>query len=225
MVGTIDKGGEYVLQPFPIVLNNWEVWIMDGEKIINENEETKLEQDQATNIDDTEINSESELKDAEESVEEVSVEKLQAEIAQLKEQLEEKTSRNLRLQADMENLRRRTKLDLQMREKYRAQSLITDLLPVIDNFDRALQTDSTNEEVKSLLTGVEMVYNSLLEALKTEGAEPIEAVGQPFDPNFHEAVMQVEEEGYESNVVVEEFQKGYLLKDRVIRPSMVKVNK
>lgn len=69
-----------------------------------------------------------------------------------------------------------------------------------------------------------MVYRQLVEALKNEGVEPIEAVGKEFDPNLHQAVMQVEDENYDSNIVVEELQKGYKLKDRVIRPSMVKVN-
>ena len=102
--------------------------------------------------------------------------------------------------------------------------MITDLLPAIDNFERALKMESDHEQVKSVLQGMEMVYRSILEALKNEGVEQIQAVGKEFDPNFHQAVMQVEVEGFESNMVVEEFQKGYILKDRVIRPSMVKVN-
>ena len=84
--------------------------------------------------------------------------------------------------------------------------------------------EADSEQAKSILQGMEMVYRSLLEALKNEGAEPIEAVGKEFDPHVHQAVMQVEVEGFDSNHVVEEFQKGYILKDRVIRPSMVKVN-
>ncbi|MEC4587403.1 nucleotide exchange factor GrpE, partial [Bacillus safensis] len=84
--------------------------------------------------------------------------------------------------------------------------------------------DPDNEQTKSLLEGMQMVYRQLVEALKNEGVEPIEAVGKEFDPNLHQAVMQVEDENYDSNIVVEELQKGYKLKDRVIRPSMVKVN-
>ncbi|MBT2754670.1 nucleotide exchange factor GrpE [Mesobacillus foraminis] len=148
----------------------------------------------------------------------------EARIAQLEAKLEEAENRFLRLQADFDNFRRRSRLDLESSAKYRAQSLISDLLPAIDNFDRALKMGADNEHAQSLLQGMEMVYRSLLDALKKEGAEPIEAVGKEFDPNLHQAVMQDNNENFGSNIVVEEFQKGYILKDRVIRPSMVKVN-
>ena len=156
--------------------------------------------------------------------EETEVELLKKENEELKGKLEEAENRILRLQADFENSRRRARLDLEATEKYRAQSLITGLLPAIDNFERALQLEADNEQAKSLLQGVEMVYRSLLDALKAEGAEQIEAVGKEFDPHIHQAVMQVEDENSDSNIVIEELQKGYILKDRVIRPSMVKVN-
>ncbi|RDI44021.1 nucleotide exchange factor GrpE [Falsibacillus pallidus] len=144
--------------------------------------------------------------------------------SELEAKLEESENRYFRLRADFENFRRRVNLDKESSEKYRAQSLISDLLPAIDNFERAMQMAPENEQTKSLLQGMDMVYRSLIEALKKEGVEPIEAVGTEFDPHLHQAVMQVEDPGHESNVVVEEFQKGYKLKDRVIRPSMVKVN-
>lgn len=156
--------------------------------------------------------------------EEKEMSEVEAKLAELEAKLEEKENRYLRLQADFDNSRRRAKLDLEAAQKYRAQSLINDLLPVLDNFERALKLETDNEEVKSLLQGMEMVQRGLMDALRKEGAEPIDAVGKEFDPNFHQAVMQVSEEGFESNIVVEEFQKGYVLKDRVIRPSMVKVN-
>ncbi|MEH7109575.1 nucleotide exchange factor GrpE [Bacillus sp. JJ1764] len=150
-------------------------------------------------------------------------EKLQ-EIKLLKEQLEAADNRYLRLQADFDNFRRRTRLEQEASEKYRAQKLATDLLPALDNFERAMQMEAENEQTKSLLQGMEMVYRSLVDALKKEGVEPIEAVGKEFDPHQHHAVMQGEDSNFGSNVVIDEFQKGYLLKDRVIRPSMVKVN-
>jgi molecular chaperone GrpE len=84
--------------------------------------------------------------------------------------------------------------------------------------------EADNEQTKVLLQGMDMVYRSLVEALKKEGVEPIEAVGKEFDPHLHQAVMQGEDETFGANIVTDEFQKGYLLKDRVIRPSMVKVN-
>jgi molecular chaperone GrpE len=150
--------------------------------------------------------------------------KAQAKITELEAKLEEADNRYLRLQADFDNFRRRSRLDLEASAKYRAQSLITDLLPAIDNFDRALKMGADSEHAQSLLQGMEMVYRSILDALKKEGVEPIEAVGKEFDPNLHQAVMQDNDENFGSNIVVEEFQKGYMLKDRVIRPSMVKVN-
>ncbi|SDM20237.1 nucleotide exchange factor GrpE [Bacillus sp. OK048] len=147
-----------------------------------------------------------------------------AEIEVLTSKLEDADNRYLRLQADFDNFRRRTRLDSEAAEKYRAQKLVTELLPALDNFERALKIEADNEQTKSLLQGMDMVYRSLVEALKTEGVEVIEAVGNEFDPNFHHAVMQGEDESFGSNIVTDEFQKGYILKDRVIRPSMVKVN-
>jgi molecular chaperone GrpE len=147
-----------------------------------------------------------------------------AEIQNLTSKLEEADNRYLRLQADFDNFRRRTRLDIEASEKYKAQKLVTELLPALDNFERALQIEADNEQTRSVLQGMEMVYRSLVEALKKEGVEVIEAVGKEFDPNFHQAVMQGEDENFGSNIVTDEFQKGYILKDRVIRPSMVKVN-
>ncbi|WP_223591306.1 nucleotide exchange factor GrpE [Neobacillus bataviensis] len=163
----------------------------------------------------------------EENVEQEAVTPLEEqlkEIQMLQEKLDAADNRYLRLQADFDNFRRRTKLDLEASEKYRAQKLIMDLLPALDNFERALKVEADNEQTKSLLQGMDMVFRSLVDALKKEGLEPIEAVGKEFDPHQHQAVMQGEDENYGSNIVIEEFQKGYLLKDRVIRPSMVKVN-
>ena len=145
-------------------------------------------------------------------------------IQELEAKLQEAENRYLRLQADFDNSRRRARIDLESAQKYRAQSLITNLLPALDNFERALQVEADNDQTKSLLQGMDMVYRSLIEALKSEGLEAIEAVGNAFDPHIHQAVMQVEDPNFDSNTVVEEFQKGYRLKDKVIRPSMVKVN-
>lgn len=144
---------------------------------------------------------------------------------ELEKKLEEAKNRSLRLQADFENSRRRMRMESVASEKYRAQTLILDILPAIDNFERALKTEADNEQAKALKQGMEMVYRGLLEALTKEGLQTIEAVGKEFDPHLHQAVMQGEDENAASNVIIEEFQKGYMLKDRIIRPSMVKVNK
>ncbi len=142
----------------------------------------------------------------------------------LRKEIEELTNRLLRSRADYENLRRRTREELEAQAKYRSQPLVESLLPVIDNFERGLAVKAETEEGKSILQGMNMVYRQLQEVLHKEGVEVIKAVGEKFDPHLHEAVMQVEVEGFESGQIVEELQKGYKLKDRVIRPSMVKVN-
>lgn len=145
-------------------------------------------------------------------------------IQTLSAKVEEMDNRYLRLQADYDNLRRRSKLDLESAQKYRVQSLSSDLIQALDNFERALAIKTENEETASMLQGLEMVYKGIISALDKEGVKAIEAVGQQFDPNVHQAVMQVNDDNFDSNVVVEEFQKGYMIKDRVLRPSMVKVN-
>lgn len=141
-------------------------------------------------------------------------------------QLENDTlnERILRLQAEFENYKRRTEKERISERKYKAQDIAADLLPVVDNFDRALQSDTTDVS-QGFLDGVKMVYNQLSEALTSAGVEKIETENQVFDPNLHHAVMQVEDDSIEANTVVEELQTGYVLKDRVIRPAMVKVNK
>ncbi|GLC88554.1 nucleotide exchange factor GrpE [Lysinibacillus piscis] len=151
-------------------------------------------------------------------------EQYEAQIAELQAKLDDEENRHLRLRADFDNLRRRQQLDREAAEKYRAQSLLTDLLPVLDNFERALQVETTSEETASIVKGIEMVYRSLIEATEREGLQVIQAEGQPFDPNVHQAVMQEQDSEKEAGTVVRELQKGYLLKDRVLRPSMVSVN-
>lgn len=178
--------------------------------------------DSVTESTEKTIDNQAESVQEKEEVNEVSSEQL--EIQRLQQELDDRQSRLLRLQADLENYRRRVRLDQEAAAKYRAQSLIENILPAIDNFARALNIEAKEEETKQLLKGVEMAYRQLLDALKTEGLEVIEAVGKEFNPNFHQAVMQVEDSNYDSNIVVDELQKGYILKDRVIRPTMVKVN-
>lgn len=130
----------------------------------------------------------------------------------------------LRVQAEYDNFRKRTQKEKEADRKYRSQSLIAELLPVVDNFERALNTEVQDDSTKSFIEGMEMIYRQFNQALLNEGVEVIETVGTEFDPNYHQAVMQVEDDQFDSNIVVEELQKGYKLKDRVIRPAMVKVN-
>ncbi|WP_017186140.1 nucleotide exchange factor GrpE [Alkalibacillus haloalkaliphilus] len=143
------------------------------------------------------------------------------EIKQEKEALQDKLAR---LQADFDNFRRRTKKEKEADLKYKSQDIANDLIPVLDNFERAFQVEVNDESTNSFAEGMEMVYNQFKQALEEHGIEEVEAEGVQFDPQMHQAVMQVSEEGIESNQVIEVLQKGYQLKDRVIRPAMVKVN-
>ena len=136
-------------------------------------------------------------------------------------ELAEKENRYLRLQADFENFRRRTRQEKEELGNLVTQNLLKDLLPFLDNFERALAAE--NSDAESLRAGVEMMYKQLVEALKKEGLEYIETKGKPFDPNFHQAVMRVEDAEKEDGAIVAELQKGYMAKGRVIRPSMVQV--
>lgn len=149
---------------------------------------------------------------------------LQAELSELKEENDNLNQRLLRVQAEFDNFKKRSQKEKEADRKYKAENLVTELLPAIDNFERAMQVEVT-DETKGLVDGVSMVYNQIKDALKSQGVEEIESVGQPFDPNIHHAVMQAEDEQAESDTVIEELQKGYKLKDRVIRPAMVKVSK
>ncbi|ANU23530.1 nucleotide exchange factor GrpE [Planococcus donghaensis] len=146
------------------------------------------------------------------------------EVEELRKQLEAEQNKYLRLLADYDNFKRRTQKDKEIANKFRSQSLLADLLPVLDNFERAMSATTKSEESASLLKGIEMVQKSLLEAVNREGLEEIKAVGEQFDPNFHQAVMQEKDDSAEPGVVLQELQKGYILKDRVLRPAMVKVN-
>ncbi|MGI6143522.1 MAG: nucleotide exchange factor GrpE [bacterium] len=141
-----------------------------------------------------------------------------------KEEKEEYLRFLQRTRADFENYRRRTqreRLDLINRANER---LFLELLPVLDNLERALQVEG-EPTAAAIIEGVEMIYRQFMEILKREGVTPIEAEGEPFNPKIHEAVLQVEACAAEAGTVVEEVQKGYMLHDRVLRPSLVKVAK
>ena len=161
----------------------------------------------------------------EEVVEEKTAEELlQEKVDKLAEELKQSEDKYLRLYAEFENFKRRKNKEIETNNVYKSQKVITEILPSLDNLERALQVESDNEEIKSLLKAVEMVYEGLLNVLKTEGVELIETENAQFDPNYHHAVMQEEDSEKESGAILDTFQKGYKLKDRVIRPAMVKVN-
>lgn len=146
---------------------------------------------------------------------------LKAQVESLKAALEEKDNRVKRLQADFENFRRRTSKEREELANVVTQDLLKSMLPILDNFDRAMAAEQKDNE--SFQKGVEMIYTQLHETLKNAGLELIDTSGQKFDPNFHQAVMRVENPDLEDDTIAQELQKGYIVKGRVIRPSMVQV--
>ena len=178
------------------------------------------------NVEDTTSDSDNSSNDSsnEESSEETAVDPKDEEIQQLQLKANENEEKYLRLYAEFENYKRRIQKENETNKTYQSQRVLTDILPTIDNIERALQIEGDDESFKSLQKGVQMVHESLLRALKDNGLEEIESEGQSFDPNVHQAVVQDDNPEYESGVITQELQKGYKLKDRVLRPSMVKVN-
>lgn len=189
----------------------------------NKEQQNVTEETTETVVEPTEETTEQvEASETTETTEEVEVE--ENPVAQLEAKLAEEEERYLRLRADFDNLKRRTQLDREAQAKYRAQSLLTDLLPVLDNFERALNVEATSEEAQNMKKGIEMVYRTLIEATEKEGLQVIATEGEAFDPNVHQAVMQASDAEKESGIVLQELQRGYQLKDRVLRPAMVQVN-
>lgn len=131
----------------------------------------------------------------------------------------------LRLNAEMANIKRHAMEDRERFMKYEGEEILTKLLPMVDNFERAIALEqSENEELNKFLEGFKMIYANLLSTLKSFDVEEIEALGKPFDPNKMEAVLTESIVEEETNVVLDVLQKGYIYKDKVLRPAMVKVN-
>ncbi|HHO5946279.1 TPA: nucleotide exchange factor GrpE [Staphylococcus aureus] len=191
-------------------------------------EETNIKQ----NIDDSvEQAEESKGHLQDEAIEETSDENVIEEIDpkdqkinKLQQLADENEEKYLRLYAEFENYKRRIQKENEINKTYQAQRVLTDILPAIDNIERALQIEGDDETFKSLQKGVQMVHESLINALKDNGLEVIKTEGEAFDPNIHQAVVQDDNPDFESGEITQELQKGYKLKDRVLRPSMVKVN-
>ncbi|MDQ0192668.1 nucleotide exchange factor GrpE [Paenibacillus wynnii] len=146
------------------------------------------------------------------------------ELKRLQGLADEFQGRTLRVQADFDNFRRRTLKEKEELAQYATSKLVTELLPVMDNFERALATAPATPEFEAFTKGVNMIFRQLEGVLKNEGLTAMETVAQPFNPEYHQAIMQVESEEHEEGIVTEEVQKGYLLKGKVLRPAMVKVS-
>ena len=139
------------------------------------------------------------------------------------EKIEELTDKLTRQMAEFDNFRKRTEKEKSQMYEIGAKDIIEKILPVVDNFERGLDAVKEEDKEDPFVQGMEKVYKHLLTTLEGIEVKPIEAVGQPFDPNFHNAVMHVEDENFGENIVAEEFQKGYTYRDSVVRHSMVKV--
>jgi molecular chaperone GrpE len=151
--------------------------------------------------------------------EEVAIAK--AELEKLQAAVQEKEERALRLQADFENFRRRTAKEKEELSAVVTQGILKDMLPLLDNFERAMAAEA--KDIDSFKQGVEMIFKQFGEVLVKNGLEHIEVEGAKFDPNFHQAVMRVVNPDLEDETIAQELQKGYMVKGRVIRPSMVQV--
>ncbi len=145
-------------------------------------------------------------------------------VEELEKELEEYKDRVLRKAAEFENYKRRTENDQLNLIKYSAENFIIKLLPVIDDFERSLQHLDNSKDVESLKQGIQLIYDKLMKILNDQGVNKIEAVGKPFDVHFHEAMLQRKEKGVEPHTVLDEIEKGYIYKDRVIRHTKVIVS-
>ena len=181
----------------------------------------RKDESQESKVDDVEIKE----KDEGVGIEELKGE-LQAKeqkIKELESLIEEQKERHLRLQADFDNYRKRVARERENVFNTALEDIMTQLLPIIDNFDRALDSFKSGNLEPEYYEGLEMIYKEFITTLNKNGLSEIEALNCTFDPNIHHAVMKVDSEGDDENTIKEVFQKGYMLNNKVIRPSMVKV--
>ncbi len=148
------------------------------------------------------------------------------ELEKLKEENQALQEKILRVSADAQNMRRRLEEEISRIHKYEGEDFIKEILPTIDNFERAIKLDDENltDELSKFLSGFKMIYTGLVNALEKVEIKEIDCLNKEFDPNFMEAVLTAKVEGVEKNQVIEVLQKGYLYKDKLLRPAMVKVS-
>ena len=194
-----------------------------------DSEEVKASEEEKTTREETADETEKQAEHAEETeTEEENVSEKKGLFGKKKKdkkdtQIEDLTDKLRRQMAEFDNFRKRTEKEKSGMFEMGAKSVVEKLLPVVDNFERGLASVPEEQKEDPFVAGVDKVYKQLLTVFDELGVKPIEAVGQPFDPNFHNAVMHVEDDEQGENVVVEEFQKGYMYHDSVVRHSMVKV--
>jgi len=187
----------------------------DNVEETTECQEDVAQEEAETEVDDTE--------DSEETTEKKKIFGRKAKKDPRDEKIEELTDRVTRQMAEFDNFRKRTEKEKSAMYEIGAKSVIEKLLPIVDNFERGFSTVAEEDKEDSFVKGMEMVYKQILTTFETIGVKPIEAVGQEFNPDLHNAVMHVDDETVGENIIVEEFQKGYTYHDAVVRYSMVKV--
>lgn len=180
-------------------------------------EETEVDEKEVDEVVDEKEN------DVDEKTEEVVNEK-EDQIRILQGEVDKWKNEYYKVFADMENVKRRLQNEHANNLKFMAQGIVEQMLPIVDNFERSLAVENPSDELKGFLKGYEMIYKQIVTLLENQGVKVIETKDKEFDPNFHQAVMTVSDENYKPGMIVEELQKGYMLKDRVIRASLVKVS-
>ncbi len=153
------------------------------------------------------------------------LEELRQQLDNLQKERDELFGKLQRLSADYANFQKRAPKQINDTIAYEKQKLIKSLLPTLDNFEHTFQKANSAQNLETFVKGVQIIYEQMLDILKSYGLEPINALGEKFDPSLHEAMLQKTDPEKENNIVLQEFQKGYKLNDRVIRPSKVIVNK
>ena len=190
---------------------------------VSEAEETETETEAAESGEQAEETEESEAEDGQEAPADEKKGFFKKKKDKKDEKIDQLEDRVKRQMAEFDNFRKRTEKEKTQMYDMGAKSIIEKILPVIDNFERGLAAVPEEQREDAFVVGMDKVYRQMLTELDASGVKPIEAVGQEFDPNFHNAVMQVESEVYDSGVVAQELQKGYMYKDSVVRHSMVAV--
>ncbi|MEE1102182.1 MAG: nucleotide exchange factor GrpE [Agathobacter sp.] len=191
------------------------------QEILNEELNEEVTEDiESTDTEETEETVENETEDSSEGK---SKKKKKDKKDKKDEQIEELNDKLKRQMAEFDNFRKRTEKEKTQMFDMGAKTIIEKILPVIDNFERGFTTVDEADKDDAFVSGMDMVYKQLMTELESAGVKPIEAVGKEFDPEFHNAVMQVESEEYESGIIAQELQKGYTYKDAVVRHSMVAV--
>lgn len=197
--------------------------IMQEDNLTEENLADTAQEESAETVENADADKESAKEEKEEKKEKKKKEKADKKQDALKEKIDELEDRVKRQMAEFDNFRKRTEKEKTAMFETGAKSVIEKILPVVDNFERGLSSVPEEEKDSGFAQGMQMIYKQLMTELENMEVKPIPAVGEEFNPDFHNAVMQVESEEYESGVIAQELQKGYTYRDSVVRHSMVAV--